>query len=106
MVCLPEIELLPSPAAIQTALTNQTVIFANDCHSGRGGFQRWSNCQGNPHGESVGSFVLLLNGATCFTAEVEGFIVTYNGSVIQGKHKKKTILLVPFNRYLNQLTCQ
>ena len=42
---------------------------------------------------SVGSLqkvlVLLLNGATFFTAGEEGSSVTHNGSVIPGKHKTK-----------------
>ena len=33
--------------------------------------------------------ILLLNGATFFTAEEEGSIVTHNGSVVPGKHKMK-----------------
>ena len=33
--------------------------------------------------------ILLLNGATFFTAEEEGSIIIYNGSVVPGKHKTK-----------------
>ena len=33
--------------------------------------------------------VLLLNGATFLTAGEEGSIVTHNGSVIPGKHKRR-----------------